>query len=149
MSEHIYRRQTNKLTQMKKLLGMASFGIWDWRIPEDVLIWDDQMYKLYGISSSDFSSAYNAWQQSLFPEDKVHAERALATAVQGGDPFNTLFRVRWPNGDVKHIRAMAKVTFNADGQPVSATGINWDVTPEERNKLLFQTIRLLSLAWGG
>ena len=36
----------------------ARMGVWDWDIQKDILVWDDQMYELYGVNRYDFSGAY-------------------------------------------------------------------------------------------
>jgi len=38
----------------------AGIGVWDWDIKQNCLVWDDQMYKLYGIRKEDFAGAYEA-----------------------------------------------------------------------------------------
>jgi len=38
----------------------GAVGIWEWDIVNDVLIWNAQMYRLYGISGDQFSGAYEA-----------------------------------------------------------------------------------------
>ena len=35
----------------------------------DELVWDDAMYRLYGLRKEDFSGAFEVWAKSLAPED--------------------------------------------------------------------------------
>ena len=50
-------------------------------------------------------------------------------AITGNKPFDTVFRVVWPNGEIRHIRALAKVFCDEQGTPLRMLGANWDITP--------------------
>jgi GNAT superfamily N-acetyltransferase len=52
---------------MKSLARTANIGIWDFDIPNNRLVWDDTMYRLYGISLDQFTGAYEAWLKSITP----------------------------------------------------------------------------------
>lgn len=108
----------------------AEVGIWDWDIISNNLIWDERMYSLYGVESNKFGGAYETWQNSLHPEDAERATRELQDAVKGVNPFNTVFRVRWPDKSVHHIRARAAVVRDGLGNAIKMIGTNWDVTAQ-------------------
>lgn len=112
----------------------AHIGAWDWDLSTNDLIWDDEMYRLYGTTSSRFDGAYSAWERGLHPDDKEAATAALQEAVQGNGRFDTQFRVVWPSGEVKVVRAMARVQLDAMGEPARMIGVNWDITELTQNK---------------
>jgi two-component sensor histidine kinase len=56
------------------------------------------------------------------------AEEELKLALRGERPFDTSFRVVWPDGSIHHIRAHAIVQRDASGSPLRMTGTNWDIT---------------------
>lgn len=58
-------------------------GIWDWHIVNNILIWDDQMYELYGISRDQFSGAYEAWKAGLHPEDRQRCNEESLMVLRG------------------------------------------------------------------
>ncbi len=61
----------------------AGIGIWDWDVVKDELIWDDSMYRLFGIRKEDFSGACDAWAKSLAPEDFEWANAEVQAALRG------------------------------------------------------------------
>ncbi|MBV5323197.1 PAS domain-containing protein, partial [bacterium] len=73
------------------------------------MIWDDRMYELYGLSKETSPNTIEAWTNGLHEEDKDRAIAEYLAAVAGEKPFDTTFRVRHPNGVVKHIKANALV----------------------------------------
>lgn len=106
-------------------------GIWEWDIVNDVLVWDAQMYELYGITKDQFSGAYEAWQSGVHPDDKFSSDEEIQKALRNERIFNTEFRVIDSNGDIRHLRALATVQRDADGKPVRMIGTNWDITEQK------------------
>ena len=107
-------------------------GIWEWDIVNNVLTWDDEMYRLYGISRDRFSGAYEAWRTGLHPDDRERGDSEIQMALRGEKDFDTEFRVLWPNGEIHNIRALAILQRNAAGEPVHMIGTNWDITDHIR-----------------
>lgn len=106
----------------------ASIGIWDYNITENTLVWDDNMYRLYGINKKDFSGVVEAWEASVHPEDIVPAQEHLQRAQNGETEFDTEFRVVWPNGAIRHIKAIAFTHRDHKNNALKMIGTNWDIT---------------------
>ncbi|MEI6883460.1 MAG: PAS domain S-box protein [Bacteroidota bacterium] len=106
-------------------------GVWDYDVVNNVLVWDDQMFKLYGISKHDFKGAYEAWLDGVHPEDKERGDSEIQMAISGVKEFNTEFRVVWQDGTIHFIRALAVVQKNDIGKPIKMIGTNWDITAQK------------------
>lgn len=113
----------------------AHLGIWDFDVTADKLVWDAQMYVLYGIARQDFSCAYAAWKNGLHPEDRERAGAEFTAALEGVRDFHTEFRVVWPNADVRHIEGHGLVQRAADGTAMRIIGVNWDITARKRAEM--------------
>ena len=107
-------------------------GIWDYDVAQDTLIWDDEMFRLYGVTRARFSGAYEAWAAGVHPDDRQRGHEEIQQALRGEKEFDTEFRVLWPEGTVRHIRALARVQRNAAGQPMRMLGTNWDITERKQ-----------------
>jgi PAS domain S-box-containing protein len=103
-------------------------GIWDYDVTRNVLRWDDQMYRLYGVPPNHFLGVYETWRNGLHPDDRERCHQEHQAALDGTKDFNTEFRVAWPDGTVHHIRALASVERDAAGRPLRMLGTNWDIT---------------------
>ena len=103
-------------------------GVWDLDMRSHKLSWDAQMYRLYGLTEPQTTSAYQLWEQSLHPDDRAMAVEALEKTLKGGDPFDCQYRVVWPDRSVHDIRARGAIQFGHDGQPERILGVNYDVT---------------------
>ena len=106
----------------------ANVGVWDYNVVDNVLVWDDNMYRLYGINKEDFSGVYEAWKAAVHPEDQEEGERRIEMAISGEKEFDTEFRVVWPNGEIRYIRAFAITQRDDNGNTLRMTGTNWDIT---------------------
>ena len=103
-------------------------GIWDWNLQTQEMIWDDSMYALYHIRREDFPGTEEAWRQALHPDDRERGDLEVEAALADKKTFNTEFRVCWPTGEVRHIKAIAKVFRDERGKPLRMLGTNIDIT---------------------
>lgn len=108
----------------------AEIGVWEWNVPADELVWNAQMYQLYAVDSA-VAPDYGTWLSRLHPDDADRAEAVLREAVAGADEFHDTFRIRRPDGEVRFVRASARIFRGPDGEAHRLVGINWDVTAEE------------------
>ncbi|MBL7992544.1 MAG: PAS domain S-box protein [Candidatus Kapabacteria bacterium] len=144
MVDITYRKQAeaaleNALKRLELATHSANIGIWEYGLNDGSLIWDDQMYALYGITQTTFSGVYEAWQTGLHPEDRERSEHELEIAIAGGKDFDTEFRVVWPDQSIHHIRAFATVIFDAFGKAIKMIGANYDIT--ERKEIINELVR--------
>ena len=113
-------------------------GIWDYHVADNQLVWDDQMFRLYGFTREQFGGGYPAWLQGVHPDDRRRGDDEIQRALRGEKDFNTEFRVVWPDGSLRDIRALALVQRDPAGRPLRMIGTNWDITAE---KLAAATLR--------
>ena len=128
-AEDELRTLTNRFSLAVRAGGV---GIWDWDIVNNHLVWDDQMYGLYGTTSEQFTGAYEAWQAGVHPEDADQGDAEIQMALRGEKEFDSEFRVIWADGSIHYIRALALILRDASGQPVRMTGTNWDITERKQ-----------------
>jgi PAS domain S-box-containing protein len=130
------KRAETLLEQNRRRLALATesarIGIWEWDVVTNKLIWDAQMYVLYGLRESDFGGAYEAWHNGVHPDDRQRAAAELYAGVDGPGGFHTEFRIVWPGGEVRVIEAHAVMQRSADGADQRMVGVNWDITERKR-----------------
>ena len=121
--------EINRLNERITLATRAArVGIWDWDVANDRLLWDEQMYALYGVREEDFSGAVEAWGRGLHPEDRVAGQEESASALRGEGVYDTEFRVQWPDVSEHHLKARADVIRDGEGHPLRMIGVNYDIT---------------------
>lgn len=110
----------------------AEVGVWEYNVVDNTLVWDDNMYRLYGIRKENFSGVYEAWESAVHPEDQEEGKKAIQMAISGEKQFDTEFRVVWPNGEVRYIKAFAITHRNEEGKALRLIGTNWDITDKKK-----------------
>jgi len=130
--------------RMKMAMNALNFGLWDWDISNNILIWDDQMYDIFGVEKEKFNGAYEAFESTLHPLEKERLAKSIDKTVANKDHiFREEFNII-KNGEQKCIVATAQVIYEKN--VIRMIGVNYDIT--EKNKtdaLIQQTSKLSSL----
>ncbi|MBV8526237.1 MAG: PAS domain-containing protein, partial [Acetobacteraceae bacterium] len=106
----------------------AGFGIWDWNIATTEMIWSDEQWRLFGLEPESTAS-YQTWRSGVHEEDRERVESAIiASVADPAQPFNSDYRVVWPDGSIHWVLSRAKVSRTAQGKAVRMVGITMDIT---------------------
>lgn len=107
-------------------------GIWEWTLEGDAVLWDTRMHALHGTDPASGHPTLAQWRAMIHPADLGGTLRDMRRAMKGIARFDTEYRIRRPDGDLRHIRAMAVASRAADGSTHSLVGTNWDITEQRR-----------------
>ena len=122
--------QLHRLNDRLQLAAQAAkLGIWDWDIGQNRLIWDEQMYKIYGLEPSQTGETLETWQKTLHPADLEQANLAWMAALKGERDFkDAIFRVIHPDGSIHWVEGHGVIERDTGGTPIRMIGVNADVT---------------------
>ncbi|GHO98248.1 hypothetical protein KSF_082960 [Reticulibacter mediterranei] len=126
----------------------AHIGTFEWDIQTNEIVWTPELEALYGLPPGGFEGKYENWAQRVHPDDLQQAEANLQSAASGGPPYNTEFRVIWPDGARRWLLAKGQVTHYDDaGHPRRMIGVNIDITDRKRAEqdLALMNLRLQDL----
>ncbi|MES2263895.1 MAG: response regulator [Pseudomonadota bacterium] len=130
------RRSEEERARLVDQLALATraahLGIWDWNLASNELLWDEPMYRMCGVAPGQLGDAHQTWLATVYPDDRLLCERAMHDALRHELPYDIEFRVRWPDGTVRHMKAEGQVVRNPQGQPVRIIGIHTDITERKR-----------------
>ena len=119
----------------------AGIGIWEFDVLRHSLTWDDWMYRIYGHARGPDAEPYALWANSLHPDDRARCEAQIGAAIRGEGEFDSEFRIVLPDGDVRHVKAVSRTSYGADGRALTMTGVNMDVTEQRRAEGAARAIR--------
>jgi len=77
-------------------------GVWSWNVSTNELIWNNEMYKIYGVERGH-SLSYKNWADTIHHSDKEEAESWAEVAMKTGKMFNNYFKIV-VDGQIKVIK---------------------------------------------
>jgi PAS domain S-box-containing protein len=126
--------------RLKLATASGQLGIWDWNVKDNLLLWDDRMFELFGIDRDMFSNNIEAWKSCIHPEDKQRAIDETLVAINGTGDYNTTFRVLHPDGNILYLTSDAIIVRDNNGKPLRMIGINKDITEKKLAEENLQSI---------
>ena len=125
-----------KITQrFQSLLECSSLGVWEWNATEDKLIWDAQMFTIYGVSPNEFKGRIKDWSDCLHPEDFAKAIGEFTHQKKGIGLPEKQFRIIHPGGEIRHILSTAYFENDPQNGVEIIYGFNEDVTDSHRTEI--------------
>ena len=112
----------------------AKIGVWERDLLTNTLTWDAQMFSLFQRAPSVHMTPMQALQEGMHPDDKARFEAAVRSTIKDNQPFEGDYRIVWPSGEVRHIRAAARVVRDDNGRAIRLTGVNFDITEVKRSE---------------
>ena len=137
--QKIRERAVEEALRLQVANDALGMGVWEFDLITEELHWDKWVYSLYGVSEAQFTGAFEAWANSIHPDDLEDRKKLLDYAIENNVNYDTQFRVVMPNGNIKHLKANAIILRNEAGEPLKAIGVNYDITEKvETMKVLEQ-----------
>ncbi|APA67924.1 sensor histidine kinase [Janthinobacterium sp. 1_2014MBL_MicDiv] len=130
-----YRALQRSEERVQMATGAASIGIWDWNVIGDELQWDEQMYAQFKADAGSGTPPAAIWRAALVPQDVAATKAALRAALASGHAFSHEYRILWPDGGIRYIKADAVIFRDGAGQPMRLVGSNYDITAHREAEL--------------
>ena len=143
ISERKQTEGTLRETAQRLELATASgkLGIWDHNLLDGTLIWDNQMFEIYGLDRETYQPSHESWRTRVQMEDLAAVEEATRSAIAGLRPYDAEFRVNCPNGSLRYIKANGIVIHDTEGKATRMIGINRDRTEQKEAELEHQRLQ--------
>ena len=109
-------------------LQSAGVGTWSWEVGADALIWDHFLHPLFGLPPNTSPKVYQDFLALVHPADRERIARETTAAVQQNVPYDTEYRVSWPDGSERVLASRGQVYRDTNGKAPRMTGVCWDIT---------------------
>ncbi len=117
------RRSETFLAEAQRLSSTGSFS---WNVATSELTWSDELYRIFGVAR-DVPVTFGLLRSRVHPEDWPSLERLLGQACEGIEVIEHEHRLLMPDRSLRHLRLMARGTFNEHGH-LEYIGAIQDVT---------------------
>lgn len=115
---------------LKKAQQIAKMGSWEWDIVTNHLSWSENIFHIFGLSFSEFGATYDAFLNSVHPDDKDFVVESVNDALYKNKPYSIDHRIVHPDGTLRIVHEQGEVTFDQDKKPVMMLGTVQDITEE-------------------
>jgi two-component system, sensor histidine kinase and response regulator len=109
-------------------LKSAQAGSWTWDIKRNVLMWDDYLHHLFGLTPGAFPGTFEAFINLICPEDRKQIAENFKQTLEQGTENDAEFRIIQPNGTLYYVAIRGKVYWDDNGRPIRMTGVCWNIT---------------------
>ena len=117
--------------QLADAQQVARIGSWEWDIPNDVVWWSDELYRIYGLRPQEIVPSYERFLHYVHPEDRDSVDERNRKAFADREPFEDVKRVvRADDGREILMRTQGEVVCDEDGNPLRMVGVCEDVTDQ-------------------
>ncbi len=129
-------------TQLSNALEIAHLGHWEYDIPSDIFLFNEQFYKLFRTTVEKIGgyimSSAEYIGRLVYPEDAAIVRREIQKAIQTTDPEYSQqveHRILYIDGTVGYITMRLFIVKDAQCKTIKITGVNQDITERKKAEM--------------
>ena len=122
-------RCAKQIEWLKMTEALAHVGHWRMSFADNAMFWSDETYRIHGWPK-DRPLVLEEALDVYHPEDQDHVVASVEAARTSGKPYSFQARIIRPDGEMRHVEAVAKIENDQNGEPVAMFGVFADRTEE-------------------
>jgi PAS domain S-box-containing protein len=138
-AEEALRRSEAYLVEAQQLSHTGSFG---WNVLSGEVYWSDATYRIFEYETMTKTTVQTAIDR-CHPDVRMRLQQVLERAAMEKNDFNAEHRLLLPDGSVKHIRTVARISTDEDPESSVYVGAVIDVTERKRAEGEHERLRQL------
>jgi PAS domain S-box-containing protein len=116
----------------KRALEISKIGNWVWDITTNVVEWDEQTYRNFGMKQDDMPVvSFDAYMERIPEEERAKLKQAIDNSIKTHQPYNLIYRLMLPGGRLRYLEAKGRVVLDEAGKVIKLVGTSQDVTDRE------------------
>jgi signal transduction histidine kinase/CheY-like chemotaxis protein len=124
------RRSEAYSAEAQKLSHTGSFG---WEVSTGKIYWSGETFRIFECDPS-IEPTLDLMLQRTHPEDRAQVREVIDHVSHERKDFDVEHRLLMPDGSVKHLRVVGRLSLNESGSP-ECVGAVADITEHERAEL--------------
>ncbi|HKN38277.1 MAG TPA: PAS domain S-box protein, partial [Acidimicrobiia bacterium] len=137
-------RQTESLVRDRERLAeaqrIAHIGSWEWEVGPDLLIWSEELHRLFGVDPAAFEPTYAEYLARVHDDDREMVRAAITACYKTHQPFASDHRVVRPDGEVRWLSCEGLAEVDGSGTVVRFRGTAQDITGRRRVEEQFRDL---------
>ena len=130
---HARARQALHASEQRLMLAVqgANIGLWDWNLHTHHVHFSEEWAAMLGYATNALAPHYTSLVALLHPDEAIRFGNEIGAYFQARrtDTFRTEVQLRCKDGAYKWVAFTGRVVeYDADGEPVRATGVSMDIS---------------------
>lgn len=135
---------------LKKSQALAHVGSWELDVVNNILIWSDETYRIFGYKAQEIAVTFNDFIEIVHPDDREAVNEAyLNSIVENKDSYEIEHRITLHNtSETKYVYEKCEHIRDSKGNIIKSIGMVQDITSriEKQNKILQYSNQLKKLS---
>ncbi|MCP6762554.1 MAG: PAS domain S-box protein [Fischerella sp. CENA71] len=120
--------------RLRLILDLNDIGSWDWQIATGETTWNENHFRLLGLTPYATASNYQLWRDHVHPEDIDRVEQAIWDALNTYSDHKSEFRVIHPDGSLHWMMARGRGIYDTQGKPVRMIGVILNISDRKKTE---------------
>lgn len=130
--------------RLKEAEKLAKIGHWEHDILKNTLSWSDEVYRIFGLDSREFTPSIEGFLHVVHPDDQERVKHSYLNALENKTTYETTHRLLHADGTIKYVHERCAITYNAYDKAIRSLGTVQDISSrvqaEKSNKRLVTAI---------
>jgi PAS domain S-box-containing protein len=131
----IYNTITSRLQEAQRILKISH---WDYDLLTHEVIWDGEMFHLFGCDPSTFTPSYAEFIELVHPDDAEKIKNAVEQAVLGINVYPIEYRIYCSDGSLQYFEANAKLITDTQGKGIKLCGSLQNISDRKLSEIALQ-----------
>jgi PAS domain S-box-containing protein len=115
-------------TWLEEAQHVAHVGYWVWDLQTDRLIWSDETYRIFGLTSQEGPIDLDKVREMIHPDDREMVFRTAENAANSCTRADCEHRLFRPNGEMRIVHSLGDLKKDSSGRPHQIFGTTQDIT---------------------
>ncbi len=120
--------------RLRLILDLTYIGIWDWQITTGETTWNENHFRLLGLTPDGIVPSYQLWRDHVHPEDIDRVEQAVSYALNTHSDYKSEYRVIHPDGSLYWMMSRGRGIYDTQGKPVRMIGVILDISDRKQTE---------------
>lgn len=134
---HRERKLEHQRENLELAEEVADLGHWTWDLGTGEIRWSEGCYEVHGKDPDGFQPSFDAFLDTVHPDDAPLVEQTIARAVEEGTSWSVDYRVPIEGDRTRVVAAHGRIQADEQGEGTMAFGTVQDITDrhEEQERL--------------
>ncbi len=116
----------------REIQKLAKIGNWEWDLEQQILIWSDEVYHIFGFEPAEFEPSAEAFEATIHPDDREDFLNQREAMLNEKQKACIDHRIVLPDGSVRYVQERTQLIFNNQNEICRVVGTVQDITERKR-----------------